>query len=140
MTKGSINKNQRKEDKSQKDEAGIYSPDYFFLREARRRPRRGTTTAKTSPPPSDGSGTADNGATEEAGAGAVEELRTGGAVQLGTEATKELDPGVSEEVGARASEELTPDLRLLQKSSRLKLKTKRKNSMRQEYEKQLTAA
>jgi len=77
---------------------------------------------------------------EEAGAGAVEELRTRGAVQLGTEATKELDPEASEEVGARASEELTPDLRLLQKSSRLKFKTKRRNSMQQEYEKQLTAA
>ena len=113
-------------------------------------------TVKTSPPPGDGRGIADNGATEEAGAGAmeeagagameeagagaVEELRTGGAVQLGTEATKELDTRASEEVGAGASEELTPDLRLLQKSSRLKLKTKRKNSMRQEYEKQLTAA
>jgi len=95
---------------------------------------------KTSPPPGDGSGIADNGAAEGARAGAVEELRTGGAVELGTEATKELDTGASEEVGTGASEELTPDLRLLQKSSRLKLKTKRKNSTRQEYEKQLTAA
>ena len=100
MIKGSTNKNQRKEDKSQKDKARIYSPDYFFLREAKRKPRRGNH---------------DDESTEEAGAGAVEELRTGGAVQLGTEATKELDPGASKEVGARASEELTPDLRLLQK-------------------------
>ena len=67
----------------------------------------GTTTAKTSPPPSDGSGIADNGA--------VEEPYTGGAVELGTEATKELDTGASEEVGAGASEELIPDVRLLQK-------------------------
>ena len=95
---------------------------------------------KTSPPPGDGSGIADNGAVEEAGAGAVEELRTGGAVELGSEATKELDAGASEEVGTGASEELTPDLRLLQKSSRLKVKTKKRNSMKQEYEKQLTAA
>ena len=115
-------------------------PTTFFFAKPREGLAGGTTTAKTSLPPSDGSGTADNGATEEAGAEAVEELRTGGAVQLGAEETKELDPGASEEVGARASEELTPDLRLLQKSSRLKLKTKRKNSMRQEYEKQLTAA
>ena len=115
MIKGSTNKNQRKEDKSQNDKARIYSPDYYFLREAKRKPRGGTTTAKTSPPPSDRSGTADNGAAEEAGARAVEELRTGGAVQLGTEATKELDTGALEEVGAGASEELTPDLRLLQK-------------------------
>ena len=75
----------------------------------------GTTKAKTSPPPGDGSGIADNGAAEEAGAGTVKELCTGGAVELGTEATKELDTGASEEVGAGASEELTPDLRLLQK-------------------------
>ena len=115
-------------------------PTTFFFAKPREGLVGGTTTAKTSPPPSDGSGTADNGATEEAGAEAAEELRTGGAVQLGAEETKELDPGASKEVGARASEELTPDLRLLQKSSRLKLKTKRKNSMRQEYEKQLTAA
>ena len=45
----------------------------------------------------------------------MEELRTGGAVQLGIEATKELDTGASEEVGAGASEELTPNLRLFQK-------------------------
>ena len=64
--------------------------------------------AKTSPPPGDGSGIADNGAAEEAGAGTVKELCTGGAVELGTEATKELDTGTSEEVGAGASEELTP--------------------------------
>ena len=115
-------------------------PTTFFFAKPREGLAGGTTTAKTSPPPSDGSGTADNGATEEAGAGAAEELRTGGAVQLGAEETKELDPRASEEVGARALEELTPNLRLLQKSSRLKLKTKRKNSMRQEYEKQLTAA
>ena len=75
----------------------------------------GTTTVKTSPPPSDGSGIADNGAAEGAGAGDVEELRTGGAVELGTGATKELDTGASEEVGTGASEELTPGLRLLQK-------------------------
>ena len=100
----------------------------------------GTTTAKMSPPPDDGSGIADTGATEEAGAGAVEELCTRGAVELGTKATKELDTGASEEVGAGASEELIPDVRLLQKSSRLKVKTKKRNSMQQEYEKQLTAA
>ena len=52
---------------------------------------------------------------EEAGAGAMEELRTGGAVELGAEATKELDTGASGEVGAGVSEELAPDLRLLQK-------------------------
>ena len=96
--------------------------------------------AKTSPPPDDGSGIADNAATEEVGARAVEELCTGGAVELGTEATKELDTGASEEVGAGASEELIPDVRLLQKSSRLKVKTKKRNSMQQEYEKQLTTA
>ena len=62
---------------------------------------------KTSPPPGDGSGIADNRA--------VEEPCTGGAIELGTKATKELDTGASEEVGAGASEELTPDLRLLQK-------------------------
>ena len=90
--------------------------------------------AKTSPPPDDGSGIADNGAAEEAGAEAVEELRTGGAVELETEATKELDTGASEEVGTGASEELVPDVRLLQKSSRLKVKTKKRNSMQQEYE------
>ena len=95
---------------------------------------------KTSPPPGDGSGIAGNGATEEAGAGATEELRTGGAVELGTEATKELETGASEEVSVGASEELIPDIRLLQKSSRLKVKTKKRNSMQQEYEKQLTAA
>ena len=75
----------------------------------------GTTTAKTSPPPGDGRGIADNGAAEEAGAGAMEGPRTGGAVELGAEATKELDTGASGEVGAGVSEELAPDLRLLQK-------------------------
>ena len=70
----------------------------------------------------------------------MKELRTGGAVELGTEATKELDTRASEEVSAGASEELIPDVRLLQKSSRLRVKTKKRNSMQQEYEKQLTAA
>ena len=115
-------------------------PTTFFFTKPKEGLVGGTTTAKTSPPPGDGSGIADSGATEEAGAGAMEELRTGGAVELGTEATKELDTGASEEVGAGASEELTPDVRLLQKSSRLKVKTKKRNSMQQEYEKQLTAA
>ena len=65
---------------------------------------------KTFPPPSDGSGIADNEAAEEAWARTVKELRTGGAEELRTEATKELDTGASEEVGVGASEELTPDL------------------------------
>ena len=134
MIKRSADKNQRKENKSQKDKARIYSPNHSLLHEAKRRPRRGTTTAKTSPPPSDGSRIAGNGAAEGAGAGAVEELRTGGAVELGTGATKELDTRASEEVGTGTSEELTPGLRLLQKSSRLKVKTKKRNSMQQEYE------
>ena len=95
-------------------------------------------TVKTSPPPGDGSGIADNGAAEGAGAGAVEERRTGGAVQLGIEATKELDTRVLEEVDTGASEKLTPGLRLLQKRSILKVKTKKRNSMQQEYEKRLT--
>ena len=70
---------------------------------------------KTSPPPGDESGIADNGAAEGVGAGDVEELRTEGAVELGTGASKELNTGVSEEVDTGASEELTPGLRLLQK-------------------------
>ena len=70
---------------------------------------------KTSLPPGDGSGIADNGAVEEAGARTVKELRARGAVELGTEATKELDTGASEEVGAGTPEELTTDLRLLQR-------------------------
>ena len=116
-------------------------PTTFFFAKPREGLAGGTTTAKTSPPPGDGSGIAGNGATEEAGAGATEELRTGGAIELGTEATKELGTGASEEVGVGASEELIPDVRLLQKkSSRLKVKTKKRNSMQQEYEKQLTAA
>ena len=90
-------------------------PTTFFFAKPKEGLVGGTTTAKTSPPPSDRSGIADNEATEEAGAGAVEELCTGGAVELGTKATKELDTGASEEVGARASEELVPDIRLLQK-------------------------
>ena len=115
-------------------------PATFFLAKPKEDLGGGTTMAKTSPPLGDRSGIADTGAPEEARAGAMEELCTGGAVELGTEATKELDTGASEEVGAGASEELTPDLRLLQKSSKLKFKTKRRNSMQQEYEKQLTAA
>ena len=90
-------------------------PTTFFFTKPREGLAGGTTTAKTSPPPGDGSGTADNGAAEEAGTGAVEELRTGEAVEVGTETTKELDTGASEEVGAGASEELTPNLRLFQK-------------------------
>ena len=90
--------------------------------------------AKMSPPPDDGSGIADNGATEEAGAGVVEELCTRGAVELGAKATKELNTVATEEVSAGASEELIPDVRLLQKSSRLKVKTKKRNSMQQKYE------
>ena len=104
-------------------------------------------TVKTPLPPGDESGTADNraaegagaGAAEGAGAGDVEELRTEGVVELGTRASKELDTRVSEEVDTGASEELTPGLRLLQKRSILKVKTKKRNSMQQEYEKQLTA-
>ena len=70
---------------------------------------------KTSPPPGDESGIADNGAAEGVGAGDAKELRTEGAVELGTGASKELDTEVSEEVDTGASEELTPGLRLLQK-------------------------
>ena len=90
-------------------------PTTFFFAKPKEGLAGGTTTMKTSLPPGDGSGIADNGASEEARTGAVGELRTGGVVELGTEATKELDTGASEEVGAGASEELTPDLRLLQK-------------------------
>ena len=90
-------------------------PTTFFFAKPKEGLAGGTTTVKTCPPPGDGSGIADNGATEEAGARAVEELCTRGAVELGTEATKELDTGASEEVGAGASEELVPDVRLLQK-------------------------
>ena len=93
MIKGSTNKNQRKEDKSQKDKVRIYSPDYFFLCEAKRKPRRGTTTAKTSPPPGDGSGTADNGAAEEVGAGAVEEAGAGAMEEARAGAVEELRTG-----------------------------------------------
>ena len=64
---------------------------------------------KTSPPPDDESGIADNGAAEGVGAGDAEELRTEGAVELGT--------GASEEVETGASEEPAPGLRLLQKKS-----------------------
>ena len=90
-------------------------PATFFFAKPKEGLAGGTTTAKTSPPPDDGSGIADTGATEETGARAVEELCTGGAVELGTEATKELDTRAPEEVGAGASEELIPDVRLLQK-------------------------
>ena len=90
-------------------------PTTFFFAKPKEGLAGGTTMAKTSPPPDDGSGIADTRATEEAGAGAVEELCTRGAVELGTEATKELDTGASEEVSAGASEELIPDVRLLQK-------------------------
>ena len=90
-------------------------PTTFFLVKPKEGLAGGTTTVKTSPPPGDRSGIADNGAAEGAGVGDVEELRTGGAVELGTRATKELDTGASEEVGTGASEELTPGLRLLQK-------------------------
>ena len=97
-------------------------------------------TVKTPLPPGDESGTAGNraaegaraGAAEGAGAGDVEELRTEGAVELGTGASKELDTRVSEEVDTGASEKLTPGLRLLQKRSILKVKTKKRNSMQQE--------
>ena len=90
-------------------------PTTFFLAKPKEGLAGGTTTAKTSPPLDDGREIADNRATEEAGAGAVEELCTGGAVELGAEATKELDTEASEEVGAGASEELIPDVWLLQK-------------------------
>ena len=90
-------------------------PTTFFLTKPKEGLAGGTTMAKTSPPPDDGSGIADTGATEEAGARAMEELYTGGAVEHGTKATKELDTGASEEVGAGALEELVPDVRLLQK-------------------------
>ena len=90
--------------------------------------------AKMSPPLGDRSGIADTGAPEEAGPRAAEELGTRGAEELGTKATKELNTGASSEAGAGASEELVPDVRLLQKRSRLKVKTKRRNSMEGEYE------
>ena len=90
-------------------------PTTFFLAKPKEGLIGGTTTAKTSPPPGDGSGIADNGATEEARARAMEELCTGGAVELGTKATKELNTGASEEASAGASEELVPDVWLLQK-------------------------
>ena len=90
-------------------------PATFFFAKPKEDLAGGTTTAKMSPPPDDGSGIADTGATEEAGARAMEEPCTGGAVELSIEATKELDTGASEEVGAGASEELIPDVRLLQK-------------------------
>ena len=94
----------------------------------------GTTVAKTSPTLGGRSGIADTGAPEEAGAGAAEELGTGAAEELGTKATKELNTRDSEEASAGASEEPIPDVWLLQKRSRLKIKTKRRNSMEGEYE------
>ena len=130
----------RRKIKAKKMKPESTHPTTFFFVKPKEGLAGGTTTAKTSPPPGDGSGIAGNGATEEARAGAAEELCTGGAVELGTEATKELNTGASKEVGAGASEELIPDVRLLQKSSRLKVKTKKRNSMQKEYEKQLTAA
>ena len=71
-------------------------PATFFFAKPKEGLAGGTTTVKTSPPPDDESGIADTGATEDAGAGAVEELYTRGAVELGAEATKELDTGASE--------------------------------------------
>ena len=106
-------------------------PATFFLTKPKEDLAGGTTAAKTSPPLGDRSGIADTGAPEEAGAGAAEELGTGAAEELGT---KELNTGVSEEAGVGASEELVPDVWLLQKRSRLKVKTKRRNSMEGEYE------
>ena len=91
-------------------------PATFFFAKPKEGLAGGTKTVKTSPPPGDESGIADNGAAEGAEAGDVEELRTGGAVELRTGATKELDTGASEEVGTGTLEELTPGLRLLQKA------------------------
>ena len=115
MIKESTDENQKKEDRSKKMKPESTHPTTFFFAKPKEGLAGGTTTVKTSPPLGDGSGIADNGATEEARAGAVEVLRTKGAVELGTEATKELDTGASEEVGVGASEELVPDIRLLQK-------------------------
>ena len=64
----------------------------------------------------------------------MEELGTRAAEELGTKATKELNTGASEEAGVGASEEPIPDVQLLQKRSRLKVKTKSRNSMEGEYE------
>ena len=78
MTKESTDENQKKEDRSKKMKPESTHPTTFFLAKPKEGLAGGTTTVKTSLPPDDGSGIADNGATEEAGAGAVEELCTGG--------------------------------------------------------------
>ena len=109
-------------------------PATFFLAKPKEDLVGGTTAAKMSPPLGDRSGIADTGAPEEARAGAVEELGTKAAEELGTKATKELNTRALEEAGAGASEEPIPDIWLLQKRSRLKIKTKRRNSMEGEYE------
>ena len=103
----------RRKIKAKKMKPESTHPTTFFFTKPREGLAGGTTTVKTSPPPGDESGIADNGAMEGVGAGDVEELRTGGAVELGTGATKELDIGASEEVGTGTSGELTPGLRLL---------------------------
>ena len=120
-----------KENRSKETKPESTHPATFFFAKPKEDLAGGTTVTKTSPPLGDRSGIADTRAPEEAGVGAVEELGTGGTEELGT---KELNTKASEEAGMGASEELVPDVRLLQKSSRLKVKTKKRNSMQQEYE------
>ena len=87
--------NQKKEDRSKRMKPESTHLATFFFAKPKEGLTGGTTTAKTSLPPNDGSGIADNGATEEARAGAAKELSSGGAEELSTKATNELNTGAS---------------------------------------------
>ena len=140
MIKGSTIKNQRKEDKSQKDKARIYSPNHFLLREAKRRPRRGNHDGEDVPATrrrERDSQQRGRGRSRDWSRRRTPHRRSGRTRDRGNQRTRHR----SFRRSRRGSLRRTHTRRsITSKSSRLKVKTKKRNSMQQEYEKQLTAA
>jgi len=140
MIKGSTIKNQRKEDKSQKDKARIYSPNHFLLREAKRRPRRGNHDGEDVPATrrrARDSRQRSRGRSRGWSHGRTPHRRSSRARGRGNQRTRHRSFRRSRRGSLGRTRTRPP---ITSKSSKLKVRTKRRNSIQQEYEKQLTAA
>ena len=140
MIKGSTIKNQRKEDKSQKDKARIYSPNHFLLREAKRRPRRGNHDGEDVPATrrwERDSRQWGRGRSRDWSRRRTPHRRSGRTRDRGNQRAQHRSFRRSRRGSLGRTHTRPP---ITSKSSRLKFKTKRRNSVQQEHEKQLTAA
>ena len=133
MIKGSTDKNQRKEDRSQKDKVRIYSPNHFLLREAKRRPRRGNHDGEDVPATrrrERDSRQQSRGRSRGWSRGRTPHWRSGRARYRGYQRTRHRSFRRSRHGSLGRTHTRPP---ITSKSSRLKVKTKKRNSMQQEY-------